>query len=617
MAKDSKKIIRLEPKSIEEPKKTPQINIGPIGTLNLVLNPLKERYEKIYQKNKLHIIYDILLALAIIALLFINFRLWYGPIRLSDVLSLEIKINPTPVISGDWTNYAISYQNKSKEALKDVNLVLRLPQGFILEKYFPTSFDIKNNTLKIGDLEPAGHGEMKISGQVLGPVGEYQKIIAILNYQDKKGRTGQQIFASSYPVEASILEAILELPEIISSHGQFEANLSLKNHSNYEFNKIKLTIKWPDKFVLLQSEIEPTTGNNEWLFEKIKAGEIKKFKITGKISAQEIKPVAIETELSIYHENQYLLQDKKSKELNLIFSELALEFLDKGKNENINPGEVMVYKISYKNNEDYNLNNLNLTLGLVGEFIDWDYLQKNYNTNENKIIWTKNQINQLENLEPGKEGRIEITIKILPAIKLEKINEEGFKIKATIEGIYLNPKIGKNVYTESEPLETKINSILKIKSFALYYTKEGDQLGIGPIPPQVGKTTKYWLFLQIHNTINQVNNVEVIAHLPEGIEITEKSNVTEGNNLEFDNNSRIIKWTLDNVSAYVPTFYPSPEARIEVVIKPTNQDFDKFITLLDNIKISGIDSFIGVKLEAAGEKVTTDIFKDKNLGRIK
>ena len=35
-----------------------------------------------------------------------------------------------------------------------------------------------------------------------------------------------------------------------------------------------------------------------------------------------------------------------------------------------------------------------------------------------------------------------------------------------------------------------------------YYTEEGDQLGRGPLPPQVGETTKYWVFVQITNTTN-------------------------------------------------------------------------------------------------------------------
>jgi len=610
--------IVLEARPRETKELQPELKIGPISTLNLFLNPFKERYGKYYRENKLHIIFDLTLVLAILILLVINFRLWlpgfWGP---ADVINLEIKIGPTPITSGGPINYTISYLNKSKKLLKNVSLVMRLPQGFQTEKFVPDSFDEKTHTLKIGELEAGANGELKIYGRILNPVGDYQKIIALLNYTDENGLANQEIFSSSYLVEASVIEANLELPNQISNYSEFKANLSIKNNSDQNFEKVKLVVKWPREFIFFESEIKPNNGNNEWLFNKINAGETKNFKVTGKISSQETKPLSIETELYINERGQYLIQDKKTISIPLIFSKLSLEFEEKEKNENISPGNEMTYKISYKNNEKYNLQNLNLALKIESEFIDWEYLKKNYKINENKIIWNKNRIRQLENLESGGEGKIEITIKTLPTIKFEKIQEGGFKINATIEGNYFNPETGQTIFAESNPLETKINSSLKINSFALYYTKEGDQLGLGPIPPQVGKTTKYWLFLQIHNTPNQVNNVEVIAHLPEGVEMTGKSNVTEGNNLEFNPQTRTIKWVLEKVSPYVPIFYPSPEARLEIAIKPTSQDQGKILTLLDQIKISGKDDFTGVNLENQGKEITTDIFENENLGKVK
>jgi len=608
--KQSLVVLDAEPKK-ELKKNQPTINIG---TLNLVTNPLKERYAG----KKLHIIFDILIVAGLVFLLAVNFRLWlpdlFGP---TDLAKVEIMVSPAPITSGAKINYLISYQNESTKLLKNVSLAVKLPVGFEAEKFLPDSFDSRINTLRIGDLEAGANGQLEIRGRILAPINEEEKITAFLNYTNDRGATKQQIFTSSYLVESSIIEATLDLPKSLSNFEQFTANLAIKNKSNYALNNIKLAVAWPKEFVLLNSEVKPNENNNVWIFDNLSPGEIKILPLRGKFISQGEKQIAISTELSALKQDQYLLQEKKDYPITISFSELKISLETKSKVSAVSPGQELTYEVTYQNNEKYNLANLNLALRLASEFIDWDYLGKKYKLGADKTIPLLGPTEAGGALALGKERKAEITIKLLPAVKLDQTEENGFVVKANVEATYSNPTTGKLIYTESAPLETKINSDLKIKSFALYYTKEGDQLGVGPLPPQVGKTTKYWLFLQAHNTTNQINNAEVTAHLPPGVELTGKNILTDGTLAAFDAQTRIIKWTIDQIPANVPEFYPGPEARLEIAVKPTNQDIGKALTLLDQVKISGTDAFTGARLEATGDNATTDIFENKKMGMVK
>jgi len=603
-------VLDAEPKK-ELKKNQPTINIG---TLNLVTNPLKERYAG----KKLHIIFDILIVAGLVFLLAVNFRLWlpdlFGP---TDLAKVKIMVSPAPIMSGAKINYLISYENGSTKLLKNVSLAVKLPTGFEAEKFLPDSFDSQINTLRIGDLEAGANGQLEIRGRILAPINEEEKITAFLNYTTDRGATKQQVFTSSYLIESSIIETALDLPKSISNFEQFTVNLAIKNKSNYDLDNIKLLALWPKEFVLLNSEVKPSEGNNIWIFDKLLAGETKSLPLRGKLIGQGDSQINFGAELYASRQNQYLLQEKKNYPVALSFSQLKISLETKDKASAVSPGQELTYEVTYQNNEKYNLANLNLALRLENDFIDWDYLGKKYKLSADKAVWLRSPAEAGEALAIGKEGKAEITIRLLPALKSDQIQENGLSVKANIEATYFNPQNNKLIYTENAPLETKINSDLKIKSFALYYTKEGDQLGVGPLPPQVGKITKYWLFLQTHNTTNQVNQAVVTAHLPLGIELTDKNILTDGALSAFDAQTRIIKWTIDQIPANVPEFYPGPEARLEIAVKPTNQDIGKALPLLDQIKISGTDAFTGARLEATGDNATTDIFDSKKMGAVK
>ena len=78
-----------------------------------------------------------------------------------------------------------------------------------------------------------------------------------------------------------------------------------------------------------------------------------------------------------------------------------------------------------------------------------------------------------------------------------------------------------------EPIIDK-KIVLNVRSAGYYYSPQGDQLGIGPLPPMVDIQTNYWIFWQIGNFNSDLENFTLTAQLPENIVWTGKKSLLAG-----------------------------------------------------------------------------------------
>src|SRR3989344_3488044 len=88
------------------------------------------------------------------------------------------------------------------------------------------------------------------------------------------------------------------------------------------------------------------------------------------------------------------------------------------------------------------------------------------------------------------------------------------------ENINLNQNTDNQTATTSDNLnkaqesEIILPTTIKLQSSAKYYTTEGEQLGLGPIPPIAGQPTRYWLFINVSGFTHDLSDASVSAKLP-------------------------------------------------------------------------------------------------------
>ncbi len=618
--KDSQ-IIKVEPNPIKPTKsgqlKTGGLRIDKVDTLNLVIEPLKKRYDTHYKNDKIHLVVDLILGAIVLILLGVMVNLWFFSRARVNLMDFKVSANPESLTNGQETEFIIDYTNTSKDTLSNVTLVFKIPTSLKDPEYSLEDFETKTNTLRLGDLETKAGGEFKVKGLLLGNYGDNQEFIAAITYQDKYGLKQQEFFSDKFKFTDSVIKTEVQLPAKIIANSRFSLQTKLHNTSNFDLNKIKIKMTWPENFTLIETELDKVSANT-WSVGELKANEQQEPSFTGKIYGKDVEELNFQTEvLATYDGEEYILAQIKNS-ATLGFSNLQLNFTNLENNHNIAPGGKTTYTLAYKNNETYALKNIEIGLIISGDYANTAFFADQYKKRAkgNTVIFNQNDYPELAKLEPGQEGTIEVQAAAKNSISFGAIQENGYRLQANVLASYDDPNLSTRISLESEPTYTTVNSQLSLKTTALFYTSQGDQIGVGSVPPVVGEYTSYWIIIKVNNTNNKIKDLKVTAKVPAEIEYTNIYNVTDGDKLSFNETTRQIEWHVANVNALAGILNPSPEARIQLAIIPTPDQVGKSPLLMSNISATATDTLTHSFLSASGQNVNTAIFSDQSLNKI-
>lgn len=255
------------------------------------------------------------------------------------------------------------------------------------------------------------------------------------------------------------------------------------------------------------------------------------------------------------------------------------------KNNNIvNLNEELAFKVTYQNKSSVDLSDVDLVSKFSGD-TKW---QTTYGSLTKKII----------TLKAGETGENYFKVKIISsgysAISMQS------ELKVEWQGAE------KQFYADL--LNLKLNSDLTLKSFARYYSADGDQLGVGPIPPQVGQPTTFWIFWQINNNLNDLTGLAITGILPDSVSFTGRSSVNFGDQLNYDPLLKKITWQVNNLEKGEKSI----QAAMEVEIIPVASQLGTMPVLMNNITLNYKDAFTEQTLEKTSNVITTNLIYDTN-----
>jgi hypothetical protein len=204
----------------------------------------------------------------------------------------------------------------------------------------------------------------------------------------------------------------------------------------------------------------------------------------------------------------------------------------------------------------------------------------------------------LGNLVPGESGEIDFTAHL----SRQQTNQN--QLTGIIADVnYLAD--GRAAEYQFFSPKIKYLSELQINSQGLYYSIQGDQLGVGPLPPVVDVPTHFWVFWDINNKGNELQNLTVTADLPANVGWTGQETVLAGV-LNHGQIGRKVVWTVDDVAASGGNY----RAGFEVELIPTAADAGTVPALLSNIKYSATDVFAGQQISGTLPNVDANISSD-------
>lgn len=512
---------------------------------------------------------------------------------------------PDEARSGELITYEINYVNNNWGPLENAVLRINHPESFRPEDGQEFKKESPSVSLiEIGKIE--GHASRKVifSGKAYSPKGTLIYLKAEMMYKplafssDFAARRQVGINITSTPIKLEI-----EAPFAIASGNAIDYEIRYKNEGESEFENLRLKADFPEGFVFSGSNPGASEGNNVWQIGSLKPGASGKIIISGSLQGNRDAYRIMEVHLGSMDQGQFVAYNDEKVSTKITASPLTIwQTVNDNPNLIVNPGDILRFKMHYKNEGDLRLRNVIVKEVLDSAILDYTTLKTNggaFSDDTKTIEWKASDQPKLALLNPGSEGFIEFSIKVKDIIPVKTADDNNFTIAsiARIDSPDIPTPIEMNKIVMSNRKDIKLNTklILDIKGFHKSSLIEN----FGAMPPKVGEETSYAIHVKVGNVSNKVSDAKVEIVLPTGVTMTGKKS-PENANLIFNERTNALTWNIGDVQVGEGIISPYKEIAFQIKIKPSSNQIGKTVDIVQSVIISGKDMFTGQDIVVNG-----------------
>lgn|GEM_PF-2462669 len=567
-----------------------------IGTLNIMTQPArnlltepladlyKDKYEGKFKRPKHVFAFDMgLVALgAVAAAVAIYFGLIYKPF---ETVQATLVAEPNALVTGGEIVLNLTVTNNDNDPIEDVSAVFKLPPQIKFERS-SLPYARATGAVDFGEIDAHSDATVRLVGALSGAVGQKLRSSAVVSYKDNSGNAGKKIAAASTKIAGSSINAVFEVPDNIVVGQIVSGDIRYYNNGNAPIDNVVITPDWPQNFVVNSST--PATAKGSWFIGNVAPGSEGKISWSGTVGASEASAnFGVETGVRVG--NDVLIQSQTVKTVIVTDPAIAVA-LDGASGARL--GDTVTIAATYRNTGDHTMNG-----ATIAATADSGLTIKNIDRTA------------LGDLKPGASGTIKITAQVdgkLPDA-LKNSTDVQLAVRVSLTGKLDND----STMTISSPAwNIKVASTLGMSAGARYWSDTGDQLGRGPLPPVVGKTTTLWIFWNVMNTTGAVNNVRITGKLPGNVTYTGKAANPFGDAPLYDPSTRTMTWNVGDVPAWPGVATDAIGAACEVTITPTADERGTYALLMTDQQITGTDAATGLALSATAPDMNTHLTTD-------
>ncbi len=560
-----------------------------VQKLNLLIQILKNRHVRHYRDSYFHFWADLLLAGILLGLVitFIWLVLWQP----RSEFELEVRTASARIVSGELQEFIINYKNDEGNVINGATLALDLPKNFIIQDTAPSSgFSKESSTFSLGDLHNGARGELRILGIVQGEISERQFLGLNLTYQ--KGNFKKQVLSSLvYSIDDSVIELTASIPETAYRGIPFSASLGVKNTGEAALQNISVSFNGGWNVTPDNESFE----NNAIMIPLLSAGETKQINFSALTMQAALTEVDFSVNSSLLINGETINQTISSHRVSVL--EPSLGVTATFKNTSFS-GSALGLSVAFRNSESATISNLSFkaeSRRSTASIKSFNLVSGDFSLRDNALAYN-------QDLKAGESSRLESSIQL---DRKEIVLNDFLNISLQVS-YRMNDK---DFSYEIALPALKIDSNLSATSAGYYYGPQGDQLGIGPIPPKVGIPTTYWIIWEAHNLGNDLSNFELSADLPANVVWLDQSSVVAGT-VSYSPVGRRVLWHLDSIAKTGGNYRLS----FAVSIVPGESDLDTVPNLATNIQFRANDQYTGALITKKLANITTNIDSDRKAG---
>lgn len=585
----------------------------------LLLSPIHAaelHYQKRYHLQFAHarklFLFDLFLVAMIFGLAGLTaYWFWYDP-----TITEKITITVTPyrhdtpgvvaerIQSGEHVTFVIAYHNTSDQNITNATLRLHTPDYYAIETALPANqFATSTLTFALGSIPRGGQGTVEVSGMLYNEPDREDHFIAELNYQPSERLQSETRLGSVFLyMRGSVLQANLELPERLPATSVTMATLTL--HNSYHHALPRISVPFPTGTV----NVKPlktkagTTTAAEWQLPGLDPGETVSLPLTVQTNIKTDTTGSLQITPFIFPNLVGVPQTRLQKTWTVARPNVTITGV--WENTAAAPGSNQKLTVLIRNRGTEIVQNISIAIPLPTNSVDsarWISAGNVGRVNNGVATITHAHDVRLTELVPDAEISVPIIIPIknFPTGAADAKINLPLRLHAQVAGLT------SEFDTQTNAPELQLGTALRVSGEARYYTADGDQLGRGPLPPQVGKETKYALLLRVTNATAQADNVRLSATLPSGLNWTGKTSVSRGQEINYDPSTRRLTWSALRFPALTEL-----SVFIEVGFTPSDSDRNRTVPLLQNIIVEGTDTVLNSPLRATAPALSSALSTD-------
>lgn len=541
---------------------------------------------------------------------------------------------PEAVVSGAPVEFSISYKNTSDRQLGCAHLHIQLPKNTFIDGTLPelergAKFcsvgshgpyavqETKGRTevigFSIGEIPAGWEDTVRFNARVYGPTGTSATLGAALVYWEEGRASSSRVnLRREIPITDSVLPVEVVTPPALYRGRQTSVAVRYAYRGEMPAADALVRLTVPGDFVVTGAE-PAFSRDHEWALTDLEPETNGILTVNGYFLSRPTAAAPVFTAQSYLHEGDALVlasMDRANADPRASDFAFAHEVTSPAGRDVLHPGETVTVTLRYRNGGKEAVTGFSAALEATSRYVE--------GASPEGLRWDGASDAALSRIEPGTEGTLVASFKVretISAADLENDDYPKIRIGATATYFLADDRV-QPVRLDAPVAEFSVTTRPAIAATGFYYTKDGDQVGIGPLPPKVGETTKFRVFLHMTNTTGALEGAKVEATLPPGVEWTGRTSVTDGEAIDFLPTSRRVRWTIGRIEPFVGSVGPQVGASFELALTPTDEMVGTEPLLLTDIVLTGTDEPTGYVVRATALPVTTGLpFDSKAKGK--
>jgi hypothetical protein len=547
----------------------------------------EKRYAGKYRFARTMFSIDLVLVGIMLALGSMALFMWLFPARVfEDGVVFEADVAPHEIVTGASSTLVIRWINQTNEELRDAYFTVDFPKHFLLQEFDTLGRPLDENRVEVGTVSVGGTGTVRVRGVMFGDVQGEQVFTGTLRFVHGEGRNlagtkrSQHIFSPT----RSTLAITLTLPEKLLSFQDVDGLIAYHNTGEIDFPEIAIEPEWPDGF---------ETTRDIFRVPAIKAGQSGEVRFKGYLGDVGEMTRWLFHPSFVFGEDRYR-QETLTHDAPVIPPPLELSH---GTIKSaLQPGATAVFTVEYKHVGEFPVSDVRLGIESDSPFLS------------NALYMS----DPIKNIQPEDQGSAIIQVPLRSTISQSETSVfENLTLETRSIATYkLGDGSGQEVTSKGASIESLLTTPLSFDAFARYTTLSGDQIGRGSLPPRVDQSTSYWLFWNVGQTTNAIENIVIEAVLPKNVTFTGRQSTSQNAGVTYDDSTRTVRWTADRID---PTLSPISKivgVAFEVELTPTDDQVDTVADLMTNLSITARDSVTGALLTRSASDLTTSLPND-------